>query len=263
MSLAPLLLSLISLAQADEPWLTPQGASGLLWGTTERPADAIPRPRSDYLPDSGYIGASPEDQPQDLVLMAPDGEHWYLRYAHGSLADAWLVRQGPINVEEFRLHGQEQWAGVVLGPSAEPGWRAFGYAQSWTITGRTALHWRDRLSSTEILVARDGSSARYAVQRAAPIGSNSHPSTRPVRLSGSLKKLAKPHAAAISGCLDHAPKPVTATVRLRYDGAGRPARIQVETDQPTAGVFDCMAGAVEGTRAPGLSEGDFTAFRMR
>lgn len=252
---------------AATDWLTVEGAGGLAWGTTERPADALPRPRNDFLPDSGYIGASPEDRPEDLLVnsasMAATSERQYLRYAHGELVDAWLVRDGAIDVSMFRRSGEEQWSGVVLGPASEAGWRALGDAQSWSINGRTVLHWVARLSDTEVVAYRDQSSARYAVQRAAPIGADSHPSTRDAQIRGDLKVRVKPHSAAISGCLDHAPKPILVTVQLRYDGAGRPALIQVETDQPAAGIIDCMAGAIEGTRAPGLTEGSFTAFRMR
>lgn len=260
--------ALVGLAAASEPWLTTSGAGGLAWGAAERPAGALPRPRSDFLPDSGYIGSQPDEQPEDLMIPVPPGdapipERRYVRYAHGQLVDAWLVREGPISTADIQRVGQEQWAGVVLGPAPEPGWRALGYAQSWQIGSRTAFYWKDRLSETEIVALRDGPGPRYAVQRAAPVGADSHPSTRDVTLKGDLKKMVKPHAAAISGCLDHAPKPVTAIVRLRYDGTGRPARIQVETDQPAAGVIDCMAGAIADTRAPELTEGEFVAFRMR
>lgn len=249
--------------EPGEAWLTPHRAAEVVWGAEERPPEALPRPRSLYLPDSGFIGRSASDHPEDLEVPAPPGERRVLRYIDGVLVDAWLMRDGPINTAAFESYGQPDWAGVVLGP-AEPGWRALGYARSWTLpSGRTALHWADSFSATEVLATRAPPSAHYGVHRAAPVDQGHHPSPRKVRLSGPLKKAVKAHAAAISGCLDPAPKPVEVTVHLRYDGVGRPARLRVETDQPSFHVMECIAGAIATTRAPALTEAFFVATRSR
>ena len=250
--------------EPGEAWLTPEGAAGMRWGAPGPPGDAVPRPRSLYLPDSGFIGKSPSDRPQDVLTAdAPPGEQRVLRFVDGALVDAWVMRDGPINTAAFERLGQPEWAGVVLGPG-EPGWRALGYARSWQLPGgRTALHWTDSLSGAEVLASRGPPSAEYGVHRAAPVERGHHPSPRKVQLKGALKKRVKPYAEKISGCLDPAPKPVELFVHVRYDGSGRPARLRVETDQPSFNVTECIAGAIVDTRAPALTEASFSAFRMR
>ncbi len=253
---------LLGMSASAEPWLTLTHAGELEWGTDEQPLDVERRSRSDFLPDAGYIGRSPADKPDDLLLPGPDEERRYVRYVHGALVDAWLVRQGSIDTSAFSQAGEEEWAGVVLGP-AEEGWRALGYAQSWVVGDRTVMHWSDRMGGMEILAYRAMSSGAYGVRRAAPVGTGTHTSSRKVQIKGDLKPQLKPHADGLSGCLDSAPKPVMAEVFVRYDGAGRPARLRVETDQPSFNVIDCMAGVVEGTRAEAFAEGSVTVLRMR
>lgn len=256
------LLVVLASAWALEEWLRPDSAGGIPWGSEQKPSEMERKSRSDYLPDSGYIGTDPADRPADYELRAPNSERRFVRYINDRLADAWLVRDGAINLLDLERIGDPDWAGVVLGP-AEPGWRSFGYARSWSVDSRTALHWADRLSETEILVMRAGPTASYAVQRASPIDEGLRTSTRKAQIKGDLKRTVQAYAGEISGCLDQAPKPVEAKVSLRYDGAGRPARIKVETDQPSFNITDCMAGAVAKTRAPGMTSGQFVAFRMR
>lgn len=256
------LLTLLSV-HAEDDWLSLTSIGGRLWGSTEVPAGAARRSQSDYLPDSGYIGQQASDRPADYELIAPAGERRFARYAHDQLVDAWLVRDGRIDLSALTHSAEPEWAGVVLGPAEEAGWRALGYARSWVVSDRTLLHWEDRLSDTEIVAFRASPTSGYGVQRAAPVGSGSHASTRTVRLSGPLRSIFKPHADALSGCLSTAPKPVEARLQIRYDGTGRPGRLRVETDQPSFNVVDCMAGVIEGTRQEAFSEGEVVIYRTR
>lgn len=256
------LLALLPTHAADD-WLSLAGAGGHAWGSTEAPDGAARRSRSDYLPDSGYIGQQPSDRPADYRLTAPASEQRFVRYAHGQLVDAWLIRDGIIELSSLTRSAEPAWAGVVLGPAEDAGWRAFGYARSWVVADRTLLHWEDRLSDAEILAFRARPTSGYGVHRAAPVGQGSHASTRTVRLSGSLKPTFKPHADALSGCLNSAPKPVEARLQIRYDGTGRPGRLRVETDQPAFNVVDCMAGVIEKTRQEAFLEGEVVVYRTR
>ncbi len=255
-----LLLALLALAGDD--WLSPEGVGGLPWGSRELPAGAERKSRAEYLPDSGYISQQPQ-RPEDYRLPAPAGEQRFVRYADGALVDAWLVRQGPIELGLLTEFARPDWSGVVLGPASEQGWRTLGEARSWTVGARTLLHWSARMGGTEILASRSQPTSVYAVRRAAPVGDGAHPSDRTVRLSGSLKGMFKPHADDLSGCLDAAPKPVEATLQVRYDGAGRPGLLRVETDQPSFNVTDCMAGVIEKTRGEAMSEGYLSVYRTR
>ncbi|MEL6341842.1 MAG: hypothetical protein AAFV53_01830 [Myxococcota bacterium] len=255
-----LLFGLAAWALGD--WLTLDGAGGLSWGSRDKPPQHERRSRSDFLPDSGFIGTSASDRPEDLELPAPSGERRFVRYVDGALVDAWLVRDGAIRLVDIEREATPEWAGVILGP-AEPGWRAFGFARSWSRNDRTILHWDDRSSDTEIVASRARSTQHYAIQRAAPVDEGLRTSPRKVQIRGDLKSTVSAYAGEISGCLDPAPKPVTVTVSLRYDGAGRPARVKVETDQPSFHITECIAGAISKTRAPGETAGVFTAFRMR
>ena len=258
-----ILLLALQPTQAADDWLSLTGAGGQPWGSSAVPANAERRSRTDYLPDSGYIGQTPADRPADYLLTAPADERRFVRYVDGQLVDAWLIREGVIELSSLTQFAEPDWAGVVLGPAQEAGWRALGYARSWVISDRTLLHWEDRLGETEILASRARPSGGYGVRRAAPVGSGSHASTRTVRLSGSLKSTFKPHADALSGCLSAAPKPVEARLQIRYDGAGRPARFRVETDQPSFNVVDCMAGVIDNTRQEAFLEGEVVVYRTR
>ena len=256
------LLALLS-THADDDWLSLAGVGGQIWGSSEAPISAARRDRRDYLPDSGYIGQNPSDQPSDYELTAPENERRFVRYVNDQLVDAWLVREGIIDLKRLTQAAEPEWAGVILGPAEQAGWRAFGYARSWVIADRTLLHWEDRLGKTEILAFRANPTSGYGVRRAAPVGSGSHASTRTVRLSGSLKSTFKSHADALSGCLSTAPKPVEARLQIRYDGTGRPGRLRVETDQPAFNVVDCMAGVIESTRQEAFLEGEVVIYRTR
>ena len=257
-----LLLVLLPTRAADS-WLSLSGAGGQTWGSTAVPVDAERRSRTDYLPDSGYIGQTPSDRPSDYQLTAPADERRFVRYVDGELVDAWQIRKGAFELTSLIQDAEPDWAGVVLGPAEDAGWRALGYARSWNISDRTLLHWEDRLGETEILAFRASPRGGYGVRRAAPVGSGSHASTRTVRISGALKSTFKHHADDLSGCLSASPKPVEARLQIRYDGTGRPARLRVETDQPSFNVVDCMAGVVDKTRQEAFSEGEVVIYRTR
>jgi hypothetical protein len=130
------------------------------------------------------------------------------------------------------------------------------------LDGRTVLHWRDRLTNREVLVSRAVSPGQYAVRRAAPL----HPSAESgasIKLKGSLKEAVKPYASHLSSCLETAPKPVVATVTLRFDSRGRPARLFASTDQPAPDLVDCVAAALADVTALPDTEGTLEALRMR
>ena len=250
-------------AQADDQWLNPWGAGEFQWGTDQQPLDAVARPRDVYLPDAGYIGRSPSDKPEDLEIPGPHpgGERRFVRYVNGALVDAWLVRPGPIDVSDFQANGKELWSGVVLGPS-EDGYRAFGDAVAWQVGQRTAMLWKDRSSDLEILSNRSVATGQYAVEAEGPLVEG--PAGRHgARISGDLKDYLKGEEDAISGCLDQAPKPVEGHLFVTYDAKGRPARIKADTDQPSADVLHCWAGAIAHTQAPADQVFSARVFRMR
>ena len=119
-----ILMFLWSLASADDAWLTLYGAGGLTWGTADQPLDATPRSRDLYLPDAGFIGMSTRDKPDDLEIPNDQGERHFLRYVGGQLVDAWVLREGPIEISDFARLGDLEFEGPVLGPALDmPGWR--------------------------------------------------------------------------------------------------------------------------------------------
>jgi hypothetical protein len=234
----------IPAAWAGGPWPDPAGADDLAWGTTALPMDSLPRDRSAFLPDSGFIGNRPGDKPTDLELRGPHpgGERRFLRYVQGALVDAWVVKEGPVDLGSW-AGGAEEFKGPVLGPGPD-GWRTFGDATSWRLGQRTALHWRDRTSETEILAVRTAGGTTYKSVRARVVENDAPPATLPAKLKGDLKPMLKPHASALSGCLNYADKPINVVLHLAFDDKGRPARIKVETDRVAPDVVDCMAGVV-------------------
>jgi hypothetical protein len=261
--IALLCLVLSALAQEDPWWLSPEGAGGLSWGTSEQPVGAVARPRDFYLPDAGFVGRDPNDRPEDLELPQPhgSGERRFMRYVHGALVDAWVVREGNIDTSAWERLGEKQWQGTILGP-ADGGWRAYGDATSWQVGQRTALWWRDRSSKREILVSRAPPSGQYGVRRDAPLAPGL-PGTQGVRLRGTAKDWLKPWEGPISGCLEHSPKPVAASIHLLWDAAGRPSRIRADADQPAFELITCMAAAVSQASAPPGSQASAEAFRLR
>jgi hypothetical protein len=262
-SLSVLALSLLSPAWADAPWPHLAGAGDLEWGTTALPLDGVPRDRSEFLPDAGFIGARPGDKPTDLELPGPHpgGERRFLRYVQGQLVDAWVVRDGPVDTSVW-AGGTEEWRGPVLGPGPD-GWRSFGDATSWRQGQRTALHWRDRTSDTEILAVRTSGGTTYKSVRARIVENDAPPPTLPAKLKGDLKPMLKPHADGLSGCLNQADKPINVVLHLAFDDKGRPARIKVDTDKVAPDVVDCMAGVVGRLGGQPGSVGTATMQRIR
>ena len=263
MSLPLSMVLLGGLASAGSPWPDAAGAGELEWGTTSLPVDGISRDRAAFLPDSGFIGARPGDRPTDLELpgLHPGGQRRYLRYVHGVLVDAWVVGPGPIDVSVW-VAGELDWSGPVLGPGPD-GWRSFGDATSWNLGTRTALHWRDRTSETEILAVRAAGATRYKAVRAEAVQNEAPPPTGAARLKGDLKAVLKSEDEALSGCLNAADKPVNAVLHVAFDAQGRPARLKVETDKVAPDVMDCMAGVVVGVLGPPDSVGSVTLQRSR
>lgn len=259
-----LILLFVSLAFADDAWLTMSGAGGLSWGTAEQPLDAFPRTRDLVLPDSGYLGRSPKDKPDDLEVPAPQGERRFLRYVAGQLVDAWWVKSGALPVSEFARLGDTEWEGVALGPAMgkdENGWYAFGDATSWRIGNRTVLYWKDRASNVEILASRTVPTGSYAVNRARALTPGIPSGVKPT-IKGEMNRWAKPYAREISGCLDNSPKPVEAIVDMKWDDHGDAARIKATADQPAVELVDCIAGSLGGAKALPNQEGSFSLVRL-
>lgn len=253
-----------TLALADDPWLTLDGPGGLRWGTSEQPLDAVPRPRDIYLPDSGYIGRNTKDRPDDLEVPAPQGERRFLRYVDGRLVDAWWFKQGALPVSDFARLGNVEWEGALLGPtltSNEAGWRAFGEATSWQVTGRSALYWKDRMSNLEILASRQAPSGSYAITRAQSLRPGIPSKVKP-KIKGDMNRWVQPMTAEISGCFDNSPKPVEAVVKMRWDEKGHPGRIMATADQPAVELTECVAGAISDAPALPNQEGSFSLLRL-
>ena len=260
---ATLLLLFPAVAGAAEAWLEPEGPLPFTWGSNDQPFDGLPRNKTFNLPDSGFIGGGPDDRPDDMELPGPfpDGERRFLRYVGGHLVDAWLVREGPIDITRYEVRGAVEWRGAVLGPGPD-NMRAVGDATSFTFGDRTVLHWKDRTSSREVLASRAQPTGSYGVERARPliVGGIGN---RKIQLKGSLKGIAKPVEEVLSGCFNSAPKPVSAQVKASYDRMGRLGLIRVVTDQPSLEVEDCVAGALSKTGAPPLFSGELELFRMQ
>lgn len=248
-------------APAGEHWLTPDGAGGIVWGASTRPPKFTRTARSMHLVDDGFAGHGPADAPDDLEVEYRNnaGERRFLRYVDGKLVDAWLMRNGPIDDNYFATHGREQFRGALVGP-AEDAWVAVGDAISWQVDGRTVLHWRDRLTDTEVLANRAVPTGRYSARRPEVLAPGDESAAK-MSVSGELKKLVKPYANVLSRCFDSSIKPLRAKVSLKYDRLGRLARVLVDTDSVTYDVDQCVAGALVRTGAPPELEGSFTVYR--
>lgn len=247
-------------AAASDLWLGPDGVDGLPWGTHLRPDRVKRTDRSQHLADDGFAGRAPSDQPDDFEVLDRNGtERRFLRYVDGQLVDAWVMRDGSIDDTHYAHYGREQFKGAVVGP-AEPGWVAVGDAVSWEVGGRTVLHWRDRLTHTEVLASRAVPAGRYAAMRPEPLGPPD-PSPAKVGLKGDLKKLVKSFERELAACFDTAAKPVRATISLRYDRLGRLARVRVDNKGYADDVEACVAGSLIRTGAAPNLEGSFELYR--
>jgi len=255
------LLLLFSAPANAQEWLSPWGVSGLQWLTDVQPLDALPRRQDFFLPDAQYIGRSYTDKPVDFRVQGPKTERRVMRYVHGQLVSAWLVREGPIDATAFATSGQVQWAGPALGPAGE-GWRAVGEATSWSSGNRTSFHWRDRLGDREVLASRAVARTTYGIRRATQLKPD-FPSQVMPRVTGQMKKQVKDARLYLSGCLQNSPKPVRATVQVQYNEHGQLARIRVDTDQPAVDIENCFAASIIDVEGPANSEGTFTVYRFR
>lgn len=259
------MLFLIGLASASDDetplWVGGNGVDGLDWGTANVPLDAVPRPKDINLPDSSYIGRNKQDRPDDMEVGGPPGERRFLRYASGVLVDAWLVSERPLDPARLISYDRPDWTGVILGP-ADDGFLAYGTASNWTVGGRTLLHWRDRAGALDILVSRAAPTPQYGIGRPRPLEKPGDSGVR-VKLSGELKKAAKPFAGSLAGCFDTSPKPVEATIVMKMDGGGVPSRIRVSADQPAFNLEDCVAASLMDVRAAPNFQGTLKMLRFR
>ncbi|HCH63107.1 MAG TPA: hypothetical protein DFR83_09900 [Deltaproteobacteria bacterium] len=246
---------------AGEHWLTAEGAGGIAWGESTRPAKFQRRSRRFTLADDGFVGLGPSDAPHDIEVEYRNsvGERRFMRYVDERLVDAWLLRVGPIDDSYYSTHGKEQFRGAIVGP-AEDGWVGVGDAISWQLGDRTVLHWRDRLTDTELLANRAIPGRRYSARRPEPLKPGGK-STAKIGISGELKKFVKPYSGMLSKCLDASNKPIRLEVVLRYDRLGRLSRVRVNTDTVVYEVERCVAGALIRTGAPPDLEGSFSVYR--
>jgi hypothetical protein len=264
----PLVLSTLAAlsvpAHAADGWVNQEGVGALKWGTSEMPFEVKPRDRKDFLPDTGFIGSKPGEKPNDIELQGDfaKGEHRFIRYVQGSLADAWHVLEGEVDADSWSRLGVEEWRGPVLGP-ADDGWRSYGDATSWRVGDKTVLHWRDRSSPREILAVRTVSVRSYKAIRAAPLSDEGPNPTGTIKLRGQLKSSLKPMEESLSGCLNQAEKPIEMRIELIFDYQGRPGRIKVDTDKVAPNVLDCVAGALSTMSGQAGGRGAATAVRMR
>jgi len=250
-------------ATAGEHWLTPEGAGGIAWGESARPEKYARKARSVFLADDGFAGRGPADAPDDIEVEFRNsiGERRFMRYVDGALVDAWLLRRGPIDDSYYVTHGTEEFRGAITGP-AKGGWVAIGDAISWQVDGRTVLHWRDRLTETELLANRAVPGTRYSARRPEPLQRGAVSSAK-IGITGDLKKLVKPFSGMLSKCFDSSIKPLRAVVTLRYDRLGRLARVLVDTDSVTYDVESCVAGSLLRTGAAPDLEGSFEIYRHK
>lgn len=238
-----LVLTTAASAQDEAPaWLTASGVEGYAWGSDAQPFDGLPRPRDFVLPDSYFIGANKQDKPDDIEIKGPPGERRFMRYARGTLVDAWWVSTGKLDSGPLVDGKKADWTGVVLGP-AEDGYLAYGMASSWTLGDRTVLHWKDRSGKLEVIASRAAPTLQYGIGRAKPLEPPGDTGARP-KISGDFRKEAKPFLGPLASCFDTSPKPVGATIDLRLDGRGQPSRIKVSADQPAFNLEDCVAAAL-------------------
>lgn len=264
---------------AEEAWLRLDGVGPLRWGATEALAGASPRSRELYLPDAAPLGNGPTARPTDLELPAPAAskERRVVRIVGGMLSDAWLIREGPIDVSPFVSRGALRWSGAALGPG-ERGARAFGDATAWTVGDRSVLWWRDRITPREILVSRSIASigppgaglplvAPTSPSPSSPLSNDEEDAlSTELRLpdllfKGDLKASLKPWRGPLSACLDGAATPAKVEVDLVFDAQGRPARIRAESDHPN--LLPCFAAAVLDSRAAAGAYGTVTIIRLR
>lgn len=254
-------------ARAQDAWITPYGAGELDWGTSAVPLEAVPRRKDWYLPDSGFIG---KETPDDLEIPAPPGERRFLRYVAGALVDAWWVSTRPIDPGPLSGYEKPVWTGAVLGPTgitAEPppeeeGFLAYGTGRSWAIPGRTVYHWRDRLGQVEVIASRAEPAPQYGVQRAEPLIPPSDSGAK-ASVRGTFVKLIKRYKGRLATCFDQSRLPINATILMRWDPAGLPARIRVEADQPTFNLEVCVAAALMDVRNTGNAQGSLELMRFR
>ncbi len=257
-----LLLPLVATAQEEATaWIRTDGVEGYAWGSDSMPTDGVPRPRDLVLPDSHFIGANKQDRPEDLELKGPPGERRFVRYARGTLVDAWLLAERPLDPFPLTQGEKPAWTGVILGPG-EDGFLAYGVASSWTIGARTVLHWKDRLGTREVLVSRAAPTPQYGIGRPSPLQPPGDTGSRP-KLTGDFKKEAKPLAGPLGSCFDTSPKPVGATIELRLDARGAPSRIKVSADQPAFDLEDCVAAALLDLRGPANAAGKLELLRFQ
>jgi hypothetical protein len=262
---------------AEEDWLRLDGVGPLRWGATEALAGASPRSRELYLPDSAPLGNGPTAQPTDLELPAPAAskERRVVRVVGGRLSDAWLIREGPIDVSPYVSRGALRWSGAALGPG-ERGARAFGDATAWTVGDRSVLWWRDRITPREILVSRSiasigapgaGLPLMAPSSPSSPLSNDeddalpSEPRLPDLLFKGDLKASLKPWRGPLSACLEGAATPAKVDVDLIFDAQGRPARIRAESDHPN--LLPCFAAAVLDSRAAAGAYGTVTVIRLR
>lgn len=247
-------------ALATDPWLSPEGVTGLPWGTQLRPPRVKRTDRGQDLADDDFAGRTAADRPDDLEVLDRNGlERRFLRYVEGKLVDAWILRDGAIDDTHYAHFGKEEFKGAVAGP-AEPGWLAVGDAVSWELSGRTVLHWRDRLTDVEVLASRAVPTARYGAIRPERL-QPPEPSDAKAAIKGDLKKLVKSFEGQLSACFDSATKPIRATISVRYDRLGRLARVRVDTDGVTYDVEACVAGSLIRSGAAPYLEGSFGLYR--
>lgn len=267
MRLAAAALALLALAtgagaQDETPtWLGADGVEGYAWGSDSMPLDGVPRPRDLVLPDSAFIGKNKADKPEDLELRGPPGERRFVRYAYGQLVDAWLLREGKLDTGPLVDHQKPEWTGVVLGPG-EDGYIAYGTASNWNVGNRTVLHWRDRLGKRELLVSRAVPPPQYGVGRPSPLEKPGDTGAN-AKLTGDFKKEAKPYVGMLASCFDQSKKPVAATIALRLDAKGQPARVKVAADQPAFELDDCVAGALLDLRGNPNAAGTLELLRFQ
>jgi hypothetical protein len=257
------LLATAALAAEDAAWLRTDGAGELPWGTQSMPFDAVPRARSSYLPDTGFVGRNPSDRPEDLEMTgaAPGGERRFLRYVDGALVDAAVLRPAPLDPSPLVGGAAPAWSGPVLGAGDGP-FRLIGEARGWVVDGRTVTHWVAREGGLELLSSRAQPGGRYKALPPEVLRPGA-PGKAALKVKGPLAPLLKPVEAVLSGCLDASPLPVEATIEVGFDAAGRPAKVRAENLRGEGGVFECVAGALVAVAGPPRAVQAATLVRTR
>jgi hypothetical protein len=105
------------------------------------------------------------------------------------------------------------------------------------------LHWKDREGKREVVASRAAPTMQYGISRPEPLKLPGDTGAQ-ARLSGVLKKAAKPFAGHLASCFDTSPKPVEAKILMKFDARGQPTRIRVTADQPAFNLEDCVAAAL-------------------